>query len=199
MFLAKFIGSFSYLLTCDDGNSHITLLQLMDAKFVQTWREMKELSKLRDLASMLSRFQTLKKLVRLEYEVSVFANWVKCYIYIQQLYDLQTCEIDRIMQEAKKVADERAKFSKFCQFEEIVDWNWGVCRFHDEDFKDVKDAIDFARGLFTKHWEEDWFPHRMLEFSQNMLHICRRSVSVLDAKKRECDRYKSRASRGVSS
>lgn len=170
----------------------------MDTKFIETWREMKVLSRLRDIDVMDTRLLILKKLIRLEAEVSLFASWVKRYIYIQQRHDIQTCEIDLLMREARKVAEERTRFSKFCHLSEIVDWNWGVCQFHDDDFKDVKDAINFARGLFTKYWEEDWFLRRMSEFSENMLHICRVSVSVLDAKKRECERYKSRFTRKLT-
>lgn len=70
-----------------------------------------------------------------------YAHWMKGYVNIQRRYDAQTLEIDAIMKEAKKVADQREKLSKFCHFGEIFDWKWGVCHFHDEDFKDVKEGI----------------------------------------------------------
>lgn len=193
--LAKFIGSFSYLLTCDDENSDTTLIQRMDAKFIETWREMKELSKLRNIETLETRLGTLKKMISLEAEVFMFASWVKYYVFIHQRCQTQTSEIDDIMKEASKLTEEQEKLSKIFTFENSMDRNSGISHFDAQDFQDVKKAIDFGRGLLTKHWEEDWLLNRMRAFSKNMQSIFKDAFSLLDAKKCECERCKRRIER----
>ena len=84
------------------------------------------------------------------------------------------------------------KLSKICTFENTMDRNSGISHFDAQDFQDVKKAIDFGRGLLTKHWEEDWLLNRMRTFSKNMQSIFKDAFSLLDAKKCECERCKSR-------
>ena len=114
----------------------------MDAKFIETWREMKELSKLRNIETLETRLGTLKKMISLEAEVFMFATWVKYYVFIHQRCQTQTSEIDDIMKEASKLTEEQEKLSKICTFENSMDRNSGISHFDAQDFQDVKKAID---------------------------------------------------------
>lgn len=156
---------------------------------------MKELSKLRNIDALETRLATLKQIINLETEVVLFATWVKNYVVIHQDYQSQTSEIDAIMKEASELAEEQEKLSKIFTFENAMDRNSGISHLDAQDFQDVRKAIDFGRGLLTKHWEEDWFLSRMRTFSENMQCIFKDAFSLLDAKRCECKRFKRRIER----
>lgn len=156
---------------------------------------MKELSKLRNIDALETRLGTLEKMISLETEVYMFATWVKYYVRIHQRYQTQTSEIDAIMKEATKLREEQEKLSKICTFEYAMDRNPDISYFNAQDFEDVKNVIDFGRGLLTKHWEEDSLLNRMHTFSKNVQSIFKDAFSLLDAKRSACEGCKRRIER----
>lgn len=61
--VAKYLGTFNYLLTFNSGHSHVCLLHPVDKEFVTVWNEMKDLSRYHAVELMQSRRRMLEQLI----------------------------------------------------------------------------------------------------------------------------------------